>query len=82
MSNAKCFALARGAKTFPPLNNIPFAAAQPIPPKKAIGTDITRAQGQEITTNIKALYIESLKLVKSNRGGIIARRSASAITAE
>ena len=54
LSNATVSADATREKTFPPLNNIPRDAAPPMPPKNAIGTDITSAQGQDITRKISA----------------------------
>src|SRR5690606_10502089 len=44
-----------------PLNRIPFFEAAPKPPKYPKGIEITKAQGQEITKKIKALYNQSLK---------------------
>ena len=37
------------------LNKIPFRLAAPIPPKYPKGIEITKAQGQEITKNVRAL---------------------------
>ena len=43
-----------------PFTSTPFLDAAPIPEKKLIGTEITRAQGQEITRKVQALRIPSL----------------------
>ena len=57
-----------------PLIRIPSFAAPPIPPKNPRGTDITRAQGQEITKKVHALIIHSRNPGPiPARGGIIAR---------
>ena len=48
-----------------PLTKIPDFAHLPIPPKYAKGTEITNAQGQEMTRNERALYIQSLYVGQS-----------------
>ena len=58
---------------------MPCFDAQPIPPKKLSGTEITSAHGQEITRNISALRIHSSQL-PSTRDGITASRTARATT--
>ena len=46
-----------------PLTKIPHLEAPPIPAKKPSGTDITNAHGQDITKNVKALFIQTEKLL-------------------
>ena len=49
---------------------MPHLDAPPIPPKKAMGTEITSAHGQEMTRNINALYTESLHSVMPISDGL------------
>ena len=42
-----------------PFTKIPFLEAQPIPPKKLSGIEITSAQGQLMTRKVSALVIHS-----------------------
>ena len=81
LSKATLSTLATLEKTLPPLKRIPRDAAPPIPPKNAIGTEITRAQGQDITRKVKAVYIELFKFLKPNIGGITATSNAIITTA-
>ena len=80
LSRAITSALARRVKIFPPLKRIPRDAAPPMPPKNAIGTEITSAQGQDITRNIKARYIESSTELKPSTGKSTAKRTAHITT--
>ena len=59
---------------------MPRREAQPIPPKNERGTDITKAQGQELTKNASARSIHSEKFPKLKRGGITANRTARITT--
>ena len=64
-----------------PFTRIPFLLAHPIPPKKLNGIEITRAQGQLITKNVRALKIQSPTwagcfIIVKTIGGIIAKASA------
>ncbi|MPM56253.1 hypothetical protein SDC9_103055 [bioreactor metagenome] len=61
---------------------MPCLEAPPIPPKKLRGTEITKAQGQEMTRKVNALKIHSVKgaSLKVN-GGIKASIAARITTA-
>jgi hypothetical protein len=67
-------------KILPPLYSIPRDAAPPIPPKNAIGTEMTKAHGQDITRKISARYMESAKVVNYSKAGIIASKTAAETT--
>ena len=59
---------------------IPLEEAPPIPPKKLRGIDITRAQGQLITSVVRALishfdHSAGLPIIRLTTGGITATRS-------
>ena len=47
-----------------------------MPPKKLKGTEITRAQGQEITRKVQARWIQIRKLVPVRMGGSTASTRA------
>ena len=60
---------------------MPFVEAQPIPPKKLSGMEITSAHGQLITRNVSALIIHvcnaaGLPIIMLKIGGMRARASA------
>ena len=63
-----------------PLMSTPFLEAAPMPEKKLIGTEITRAHGQEITRKVQALLTPSDQVWPKNRGGITARSMAPITT--
>ena len=48
LSKTKVLVFANFSKETDPLIKIPFLEPTPIPAKKAIGTEMTKAQGQEI----------------------------------
>ena len=56
---------------------MPFLDAPPIPPKKARGIEITRAQGQEMIRKVRALYIHTFQAPRPISGGTIAQIKAS-----
>ena len=56
-----CLTFARSSMTFAPFTKIPLEDNPPIPAKNDRGIEITRAHGQEITKNVQALRIPSLK---------------------
>ena len=64
---------------------MPFLEAPPIAPKNDKGTEITRAQGQDITKKVKARINQSGRAAKypvlENRGGKNARTTAASTTA-
>ena len=63
------------------MTSTPLAEAAPIPLKKLIGIDITRAQGQDTTKNSNALYIHVLNVASAiTSGGIIASATAGKTT--
>ena len=43
--------------------------APPMPPKKLRGTEITRAQGQEMTRKIRALWSQAVHTVPARKAG-------------
>ena len=43
---------------------MPSRLAPPIPAKKLSGIDMTRAQGQDITRKVSALYVQSVQADK------------------
>ncbi|MPM82353.1 hypothetical protein SDC9_129414 [bioreactor metagenome] len=59
---------------------MPFLEAPPIPPKKLSGTEITSAQGHEITRNISALENHIRKSPLKITGGITASNTADITT--
>ena len=63
------------------MTRIPFVEAQPIPPKKLSGMEITNAQGQLITRNVNARMIHVWKfgdipIITEMIGGISASANA------
>ena len=63
-----------------PFIKIPFLEALPIPAKKLSGIEITNAQGQDITRNVKALFTQTIKDVFNINGGITAIIKANITT--
>src|SRR5699024_8141755 len=63
-----------------PFIKIPFFEAPPIPAKNPKGTDITSAQGQEITRNVNALESQSVNSAPFIINGGIMASSNAAIT--
>ena len=78
MSNTIVSGLDNNSRYELPLTKIPHLEAPPIPAKKPSGTDITSAHGQDITKNVKALFIQTEKLLPKISGGKIARNNAEA----
>ncbi len=81
LSKTTVSSLFSASRKFPPLTKIPFLAAPPIPPKKLIGIEITKAQGQEIIRKDSALYSHSENAPKPNNGGKTATANAVNTTA-
>ena len=55
LSMTAALILAITSITVPPLKRMPSLEALPMPAKKARGTEMTRAQGQEITRKVRAV---------------------------
>ncbi len=55
LSKATIWASDRVSRWLPPLTRTPSREARPMPAKKLRGTEITRAQGQEMTRKHRAL---------------------------
>ena len=53
----------------PPFTRMPHLPAPPMPPKKLSGTEITRAQGQEITRKMRARWSQPNQSVPSRKPG-------------
>ena len=51
-----------------------------MPPKKESGTEMTRAQGQEMTRKIRARLRLSVQCISPRRGGTTASRTAAMTT--
>ena len=61
LSKIKLLLLASVLSTADERMRIPALLAAPMPAKNASGTEITKAQGQEITRKIKALFAHTSK---------------------
>ncbi len=72
--------LLRTSRTSDPRSGVLSLEDRPIPAKYARGTETTRAQGQEITRSIMALYTESATVHPKNRGITSVRITASPTT--
>ena len=52
-----------------PFTRMPHLLAPPMPPKKLRGTEITRAQGQEITRKMRARWSQPVQSVPARKAG-------------
>ena len=80
LSKIKLLLLASVLSTADERMRIPALLAAPMPVKNASGTEITKAQGQEITRKIKALFAHTSKPPAKIKGKIKAIKPAKITT--
>ena len=69
LSKTTVSTLARSSKWLPPFTRMPHLEAPPMPPKKLSGTEMTSAQGQEMTRKISARWNQSSQVVPTRKPG-------------
>src|SRR5664279_1892832 len=69
LSKTTVFTWVKASRKLAPLTRIPCREAPPTPPKYPKGTEITKAQGHEITRIVKARYSQTLNTPPPRRGG-------------
>src|SRR5690242_9087685 len=80
LSNATSVSLPSVSTTAPPLNSSPCRAPVASAAAIAAGVDITRAQGQPISSRASPRYTQSLQAAPASSGGAIATTIATTTT--